>query len=153
MQVIYTKVTPDIVKEHRKFFRKHVKRAFVRWLAYNHYLDDICTAAELKAAKKGHLADDLDIHHIVPLSATADSDVNAFTNLCVLHKETHKYINKNCFQPQLKDIMTAPYGTTQVIDIPSFPYVDTENILRERKKVLDNSMKVVYNIFVKDGQR
>ena len=153
MQVIYTKVTPDIVKEHRKFFRKHVKRAFVRWLAYNHYLDGICTPAELKAAKKGHLAEDLDIHHKVPLSATADPDVNAFNNLCVLHKETHKYINKTYFQPQLKDIMTAPYGTTQVIDIPAFPYVDTENILRERKKVLDNYRKPVYNIFTKDGQR
>lgn len=152
-QVMYTKVTPDIVKEHRKFFRKHVKRAFVRWLAYSHYLDDICTAAELKAAKKGHLAEDLDIHHMVPLSATADADVNSFSNLCVLHKNTHQYINSQCFQPQLKGMMTAPYGATQVIDIPIFPYVDTINIINERKKVLDKTEKGVYNIFAKDWER
>ena len=77
----------------------------------------------------------------MPLSGNPYSNVNDFTNLVVLHKSTHKRINKEVFQPQLQGIDREPYGAMRVLDIPTYNYVDREGILEERKKVLDKSKK------------
>ena len=137
-RVVYTKMSPAKVKENRRFFKNHVKRAFVRWLAYEGLLDEVLDKRDMKIAKtKGCLPEYLDVHHMLPLSGADDPLVNNFSNLCVLHKEVHKQINKEIFQPQLQDMYNMPYGFQQVIDIPLFPPVDVEGI----KKYLDKSKK------------
>lgn len=152
MEMVYTKVTPDVVRKNIKAYKK-VKKAFVRWCAYKGLLTSVLSPQELKAATyRGALPDYLNIHHIVPLSSSADSEyLNSFTNLAILHKNVHKYINKNIFQPQLAPITNAPYGSQIKINIPVFQRVDEENI-QICKKVLDKPYKLVYNIFVKDGR-
>lgn len=147
-EVVYTKMPPAVCKHNRSFFKTKVKKNFVKWCAYKGWFDGVLSKAEIKLAKnKGHLPEDLDIHHMLPLSGADNSIVNNFCNLCVIHKETHKQINKDIFQPQLKGMDKAPYGTQRVISIPLFDPVDCKGILRERKKVLDKPEKVVYNIF------
>ena len=152
-EVVYTKMTPAVCKYNRAFFKNRVKKNFVKWCAYEGWFDGVLSNAEIKLAKKkGHLPEDLDVHHMIPLSGAEDPIVNSFANLCVLHKETHKQINKDIFQPQLKGIDKEPYGTQRVINIPVYDPVDCKGILMERKKVLDKSKEVVYNIS-KDRQR
>ena len=134
--MVYVKVEPKVVKENRKFFKNHVKSSFVRWCAYKGYFDGIFTRQEIENAKRGgSLPKDCDIHHIMPLSGCENSSVNDFSNLAVVHKNTHKHINKMVFQPQLHGIEKEPYGTTRVIDIPTYHYVDREGIARERGAV------------------
>lgn len=152
-KTVYTKVDPATVKENRRFFKRKVKVAFVKWCAYQGHLDEVLSKYELKLAKnKGYLPEDLDIHHILPLSGTEYTNVNSFSNLCVLHKRTHQRINKEIFQPQLKGMCKLPYGTMRVIEVPIFDPVDTKNILQERKKVLDKSEKRDI-ILTKEGGR
>lgn len=127
-QVIYTKVSPSVVKEQRMFYKNHVKSAFVRYVAYKGLLNDILTPAEIATAKKGHLPKYLDIHHIRPLSSACDDSLNDFSNLTVIHKATHRFINREYFQPQLKAIEKAPYGTSIEITIPVFTMVDRDGI-------------------------
>ena len=152
MKMVYVKVVPQTVKENRKFYHDHVKHAFVKWCAYQGLFEGIFTNAEIEHAKKrGVLPQDCNIHHIMPLSGNPYSNVNEFDNLVVLHKSTHKRINKEIFQPQLHGIDKEPYGAMRVIDVPVYNYVDREGIVEERKKVLDKSKKHVYNIS-KDGR-
>lgn len=145
--MVYVKVEPQAVKENRKFYHDYVKHSFVRWCAYQGLFDGVFTKDEIEHAKKrGTLPQDCNIHHIMPLSGRADSSVNDFDNLVVIHKSTHKRINKEVFQPQLHGIDKEPYGSVRVIDVPVYNYVDREGIVEERKKVLDKSRKYVYNI-------
>lgn len=146
-QIVYTKVLPSVVKEQRRFYKNHVKSAFVRYVAYKGMFDGLLTPVEIAAAKKGHLPKYLDVHHMRPLSSACDESLNDFTNLTVLHKSTHKYINKTYFQPQLKEIEKAPYGTSIDIVIPVFPMVDRDGI----KKHL-TSCKNCGIIYLKDGR-
>lgn len=131
--VVYTKVAPDVVKKNRTFFKRHVKKAFVKWLAYKGLFNNVLTKQELKAAYKGALPEDLDIHHMMPLSGTDLEYVNSFSNLCVLHKETHKDINRDIFQPQLKQLVNMSYGSSAVINIPIYPLIDVKGIKEKRK--------------------
>lgn len=135
VKVIYTKVEADICRKNRNFYKNHVRKAFIMWLAYKGFFDGVFTPQEIKKAKRGHLPDDCNIHHIMPLSGTYDSEmVNSFSNLTVIHKNTHTRINREIFQPQLNPIMKAPYGTQIEIDIPEFGYVDRIGIINERNK-------------------
>ena len=147
-EVVYTKMTPAVCKHNRTFFKNRVKRAFVKWCAYEGWLDKVLNKRELHVARcKGFLPDYLDVHHIIPLSGCEDPIVNSFSNLCILHKETHKEINREIFQPQLKGMDKAPYGYQKIISVPLYQPVDIAGILYQRKKVLDKPEKVVYNIF------
>lgn len=135
VRVIYTKVEPDVCKKNRTFYKNHVRRAFIMWLAYEGYFDGVLTKQEIKKAKKGQLPKDLNIHHKIPLSGTYDDEyVNSFANLVVLHKTTHERINREVFQPQLNPIIKAPFGTQIEIDVPEYGYVDSKGILWERAK-------------------
>ena len=82
---------------------------------------------------KGHLPKDLNIHHKMPLSGM-DEGVNEFNNLTIIHKETHEYINRYVFSPQLKPYINEPYGTEFEIDIPEYDFVDVNGIKHERQK-------------------
>lgn len=140
-RIIYTKILPSVVKRQRRFFQDHVKKAFVKWCAYNHLLDSCLSDSELRAAKKGTLPKDLNVHHIVPLSASSSSVVNTFNNLCIIHVNTHTRINKEYFQRQLEGMYKEDYGTQRTIVVPVFDYVDAVGIIEERKKCLTSRNK------------
>ena len=135
MKVIYTKVSADTCRKNRNFYKNHVRRAFIAWLAYEGFFNGLFTKKEIKEAKKGKLPPDCNIHHKIPLSGTEDDKyVNSFANLVVIHKKTHERINKEIFQPQLSPIIKAPVGTQIEIEIPEFGYVDRRGIAEERAK-------------------
>lgn len=135
VKVIYTKVSADTCRKNRNFYKNHVRKAFIMWLAYEGFFNGLFTKKEIKEAKKGHLPKDLNIHHKMPLSGWDDERVNSFANLVVIHKKTHERINKEVFQPQLNEIITAPVGTQIEIDIPEFGYVDRRGIMEERSRL------------------
>lgn len=132
MKIKYTKVTPDVVKQNRNFYKNHVKKAFIMWCAYEGYFNGVLTAAEIERAKKGCLPDDLNVHHKVPLSGSNELFVNDFTNLTVIHKRTHEFINKYVFAPQIRDLLNEPWGTEKTLEVPDYDYVDEEGIKKER---------------------
>ena len=133
MKVKYTKVTPDVVKANRNFFKNHVKRAFIMWCAYEGLLDGVLTRNELSAAKKGSLPKDLNVHHKIPLSGSNELFINDFTNLTIINKKTHEFLNKYVYGPQIKQLLNEPWGTEIYIEIPDYDYVDVEGIQQERK--------------------
>ncbi len=125
-KIVFTKVPPSISKTNRRFFDRHVRRAFVQYVAYVGLFDGVLTEEEIENAKDGILPKYLDVHHIVPLSGSTSLDINAFTNLTILHKSTHTYINRKIFEPQLKDL---PEGKSREIYIPEFAMVDADRII------------------------
>lgn len=132
MRIVYTKITPDAVRSNRNFYKNHVKRAFVMWCAYEGLFDGVLTDNEIERAKRGSLPDDLNVHHKVPLSGSIDLFVNDFSNLAIIHKNTHEFINKYVFAPQLRQISNAPFGTEIEIEVPNYDFVDCDGIKKER---------------------
>lgn len=132
MKIKYTKIEPDLVRQNRNFYKNHVKRAFVMFCAYEGYFNGVLTPNEIEKAKKGCLPKDLNVHHKVPLSGSTDLFVNDFTNLTVIHKNTHEFINKYVFAPQLRHLLKEPYGTTIEIEVPDYDYIDVDGIKKER---------------------
>ena len=132
MRIKYTKIEPDLVRQNRNFYKNHVKRAFVMFCAYEGYFNGVLTPNEIEKAKKGCLPKDLNVHHKVPLSGSTDLFVNDFTNLTVIHKNTHEFINKYVFAPQLRHLLKEPYGTTIEIEVPDYEYIDVDGIKKER---------------------
>ncbi len=133
-QVVFTKVSREIRKHHRRFFERHVRKMFIKYLAYTNQFEGVLNQQEIEEAKTGRLPSDLDVHHIFPISGTESEDVNSFLNLAVLHKTTHVRINKEVFAPQLKDLDQLPEGTRLLIQLPQFAPVDAEGILAARAK-------------------
>ncbi len=131
-EVVFTKVSPEIRKHHRRFFERHVRRMFIKYLAYTNQLDGVLTDREVEEAKLGHLPADLDVHHIFPIAGSSSEDVNSFTNLSVIHKTTHVRINREIFAPQLKVIDRLPEGASILIRLPQFAPVDAEGIVKAR---------------------
>ena len=132
MRVKYTKIPPDEVRSNRNFYKNHVKRAFVMWCAYEGLFDGVLTENEVEMAKRGALPKDLNVHHKIPLSGSRDLFVNDFSNLAVIHKNTHEFINKYVFAPQLRQLYDKPFGTEIDIEIPDYDMVDKEGIKKER---------------------
>lgn len=133
MKVKYIKVLPSVCKTNREFYKNHVRRAFVMWVAYEHLLDDCFTKQEIEQAKRGVLPNDCNVHHRVPLSGCDDESVHSFENLTVIHTKTHERINREIFAPQLRPYINAPYGTSIELEVPEFDYVDVEGIKKERE--------------------
>ena len=102
------------------------------WCAYEGYFDGLLTPNEIERCKKGALPDDLNVHHKVPLSGSTDLFINDFTNLAIIHKNTHEFINKYVFAPQLRQLYDKPFGTEIEIEVPNYDYVDVEGIRKER---------------------
>ena len=141
MRVKYTKIQPDCVRQNRNFYKNHVKRAFVMWCAYEGYFNGVLSPNEIERAKKGCLPDDLNVHHKVPLSGSTDLFINDFTNLTVIHKNTHEFINKYVFAPQLRQLYDKPFGTEIEIEVPDYDFVDAVGIKKERMIERDRFFK------------
>lgn len=133
VKLTYTKVSPDVCRTNRTFYKNHVRRAFIMWCAYEGYFDGVFSKSEIKKAKRGNLPEDCNVHHRLPLSGGTGDFINDFDNLTVIHKSTHERINKEVFSPQLRAITNAPFGTQIEIDAPDFGYVDIEGIKKERR--------------------
>lgn len=132
MRIKYTKIPSDMVRQNRNFYKNHIKRAFVMWCAYEGYFNGVLTPNEIEKAKKGVLPKDLNVHHKVPLSGSSDLFINDFSNLAIIHENTHKFINKYVFAPQLRVLHNKPYGTEIEIEVPNYDYVDRDGIKKER---------------------
>lgn len=132
MRITYTKVTPEIVKYNRNFYKNHVKKAFIMWCAYEGLLDGVLEKEEVRKAKKGCLPKDLNIHHKIPLSGSNELFINDFSNLTIIHKRTHEHINRDIYAPQIRELLDKPWGAEKEIEIPNYDYVDVEGIKKER---------------------
>ncbi len=142
-KVVFTKVSAEVSKANRRFFERNVRKAFVKYLAYSHMFDDVLTDIEIEQAKEGFLPKDLDVHHIFPISGTADEKVNSFKNLTVLHKATHIMINRQIFEPQLKDVSSMQEGEKREIVIPVFKQVDAGRIVALRSGQMKRSKSAI----------
>lgn len=136
MKVKYTKIEPDLVRQNRNFYKNHVKKAFVAFCAYEKLFDGLLTKQEIDRAKMGILPRDLNVHHKIPLSGSNELFVNDFSNLTVIHKSTHEFINKYIYAPQLRTLSDKAFGYETVIEVPNYDYVDRDGIRKER---IDNN--------------
>ena len=132
MKIKYEKIEPELVRQNRNFYKNHVKKAFIAFCAYEGYFDGLLSKAEIEKAKMGILPKDLNVHHKVPLSGSVDLFVNDFSNLSVIHKDTHEFINKYIYAPQLRAIANEPYGTEVELEVPNYDFVDRDGIRKER---------------------
>lgn len=118
MTVIFTRQTHERTHELRKEFKHlNVTRDFLNMLLDNGLLDCIEGRFNPDKLRKGKVPKNFDIHHIIPLSGGGS---NALSNLCLIEKPFHKFLNKHCFDPALKNI---EIGETVEIDIPDLPPV------------------------------
>lgn len=145
MRIIYTKIPPAAVRSQRNFYKSHVKRAFVMWCAYEGKFDGVLSSSEIEQAKRGALPKDLNVHHKMPLSGSMDLFVNDFSNLAIIHKNTHEFINKYVFAPQLRQIYDKPFGTELEIEVPDFDFVDADGIKKERMIEREKKRKSAQN--------
>ncbi|MGN1091179.1 MAG: HNH endonuclease [Alphaproteobacteria bacterium] len=118
MTVIFTRQSTQKTHEMRKEFR-HINAAkdFLNFLLDNGYLERIKNRINIDKTRRGKVPKNFDIHHIIPLSGGGS---NALSNLCLIEKSFHKFLNRYCFDPALKNIQE---GETVQIDIPDLPPV------------------------------
>ncbi len=115
MVVHFTLQPPEVTKALRKeFTRKKLNQVFVRWLYRKGYLDKYADIFNLTRASKGRVPHGFDVHHIVPLSGGGK---NRLSNFCLIERSLHKFINKKCFDPALRNIKV---GESVDIEIPDF---------------------------------
>ena len=118
MTVKFTLQPPEVTKRLRKEFdHKRLHKVFVLWLYRTGRLNQYSHEIDLIRASRGLAPSNFDVHHIVPLSG---GGLNKFSNMCLIERSLHRFINKKCFDPALKNIKV---GETVTIDVPDFPRV------------------------------
>lgn len=115
MAVQFTLQPPEVTKALRKEFEhRRMNQIFVRWLYKKGMLDKYADVINIAQAARGRVPKGFDVHHIVPLSGGGK---NHFSNLCLIERSLHKFINKKCFDPVLRHIKI---GETVKIELPDF---------------------------------
>ena len=115
MPVIFTKQNKEYTRLMRKEFdHKRLNRVFVLWLYRSGKLEPYAKQINLARAARGLIPRGYDVHHIVPLSGGGN---NKISNLCLIDKSLHKFINKKCFDPALNRIKE---GETTIVNVPDF---------------------------------
>ena len=116
MTVIFTRQSSERTKQLRKEFKaNNVAKQFLRYLFENGYMKRISGRFVPRKVLRGKVPKGFDIHHIRPLSG---GGTNSLSNLCLIERGLHKFLNRRCFDPALKDIVE---GETVEIDIPNLP--------------------------------
>lgn len=132
MDIRFTLQNPKITQKYRRQFDRHnVNRVFVKWLYRRGYLDKYAHIFNIKRAERGLIPHGFDIHHIVPL---AGGGKNFFPNLCLMERSLHKFINRKCFEPALRNIRE---GEERIVELPDFPPVA---LRREYNAFIDQKM-------------
>jgi hypothetical protein len=115
MTVHFTLQPPEVTKALRKqFTHRKLNQVFVRWLYKQGLLDQYADIINLDRAATGRVPHGFDVHHIVPLSG---GGLNKFSNMCLIERSLHKFINKKCFDPALRNIKV---GESVDIELPDF---------------------------------
>ena len=118
MTVIFTRQPPEVTAALRREFKhSNVTEEFLKKLYVSGLLNPILHKIYLPRLLKGKPPKGFDIHHIRPLSGGGN---NSISNLCLIEKSLHKFLNKYCFDPALKDIQE---GETIEINVPDLPPV------------------------------
>ena len=118
MTVKFTLQPPEVTKRLRKEFdHKRLNKVFMLWLYRTGRLNPYSHEIDLIRASRGLVPSGFDVHHIVPLSG---GGLNKFSNMCLIERSLHKFINKKCFDPALRGIKI---GETVTVDVPDFPRV------------------------------
>jgi len=137
MTVKFTLQPPEVTKRLRKEFdHKRLHKVFVLWLYRTGRLNPYSHEIDLIRASRGLSPSNFDVHHIVPLSGGGQ---NRFSNMCLIERSLHRFINKKCFDPALKNIKV---GETVIIDVPDFPRVA---LRREYNGWIDKVLKETRN--------
>lgn len=118
MAIHFVLQPPFVTKALRKEFdRRNMNQKFVKWLYRKGYLDQYADVINLERAKRGKIPHGFDVHHILPLSGGGNNHVS---NFCLIERSLHKFINKKCFEPALRNVKV---GGTVVVELPDFPKV------------------------------
>ena len=116
MTVIFTRQSSERTKQLRKEFKiNNVAKQFLTYLLENGYMNRISGRFVPRKVLRGKVPKGFDIHHIRPLSG---GGTNSLSNLCLIERGLHKFLNRRCFDPALKNIVE---GETVEIDIPNLP--------------------------------
>lgn len=133
---------PEVTKALRKDFdRRDLNHKFVKWLYRKGFLDKYADIINMERAKRGKIPHGFDVHHILPISC---GGTNHVSNLCLIEKSLHKFINKKCFDPVLRQLKI---GQTGSIEIPDFPKVALRrdfNGFIDRKLMNDKDKNLMY---------
>lgn len=133
MSIRFILQDPEITKKLRKEFScKDMNHKFVKWLFRKGYLEIYQDIINLERAKRGQIPQGFDVHHIIPLSG---GGTNHVWNFCLIERSLHKFINKKCFDPAVRDLKIGEYVD---IDLPDFPKValrrDFEGFIEQKLK-------------------
>ena len=133
MTVIFTRQSSERTKQLRREFKEHnIAKHFLTYLLENGYLNRISGEFVPRKVLRGKVPKGFDIHHIRPLSG---GGTNSLSNLCLIERSLHKFLNRRCFDPALRDIVE---GETVEIDIPNLPPLA---LYRDYKKFIDQVLK------------
>ncbi|MBQ9089831.1 MAG: HNH endonuclease [Alphaproteobacteria bacterium] len=133
MGVRFTLQSPDVTKKMRKEFdRRNMNQKFVKWLYRKGFLDAYKDKINLERSKRGKIPRGFDVHHIIPLSG---GGTNHVSNFCLIERSLHKFINKKCFEPAVRNLKI---GETVDIDLPDFPKVA---LRRDFNSFIDRKLK------------
>ena len=133
MGVRFILQSPDVTKKMRKEFdRRNMNQKFVKWLYRKGFLDAYKDKINLARSKRGKIPRGFDVHHIVPLSGGGTKHVS---NFCLIERSLHKFINKKCFEPAVRNLKI---GEAVDIDLPDFPKVA---LRRDFNSFIDRKLK------------
>ncbi len=118
MTIHFVLQNPETTKRLRKEFEhKNMNQKFVKWLYRKGFLDAYQDKINLARAKRGKIPHGFDVHHIIPLSG---GGTNHVSNFCLIERSLHKFINKKCFDPAVRNLRI---GEAVDIELPDFPKV------------------------------
>ena len=104
-----------------EFSKNEVGKKFLTTLYWYGFLDRLLPKTKIDPLEifSGHRPEGFDIHHIVPLSGGGS---NKLSNLCLIDKKLHTFLNNNCFDETLK---LSDTSQPVWMDFPTFPPVLT----------------------------
>lgn len=118
MTVHFVLQDPQVTKALRKeFTHRNMNQKFVKWLWRKGFLTPYADYINLERAKRGKIPHGFDVHHIIPLSG---GGTNHVSNLCLIERSLHKFINSKCFDPAIRNLKI---GESADVDLPDFQKV------------------------------